>query len=196
MLDKGTNTKRIRRTPEEARSLILEVAARRLGEMGLEGLNISGVAQEAGMSHATVIHHFGSTGAMREELLKKMTTELLVDVMDALQAHESTEGVLDRLFSKLSQGGHGRLVAWLLLDQSTGEWSAQSPDTKQMFKSIIDTIAEEAGSERDAKQQVFLVALAAMGLGIAGDRLAELIGLDQADQQEFPHWLAEHFGSL
>lgn len=76
--------KRIRRTPEKAKALILRVAADRLSEHGLEGLNISGVARAAGMSHATVIHHFGSTGAMREALLRQMTRELLSDVMEAL----------------------------------------------------------------------------------------------------------------
>ena len=99
--------KRIRRTPEEAKSLILRVASDRLSIHGLEGLNISGVARDAGMSHATVIHHFGSTGAMREALLEKMTHDLLSDVIVALNHHQEPARVLDQLFEILSHGGHG-----------------------------------------------------------------------------------------
>ena len=72
---------RRRRTAEESRSLILEVAARRLREYGLDGLNITGVAEEAGISHATLIHHFGSSGGMREALVDKMTLDLMSDLL-------------------------------------------------------------------------------------------------------------------
>ncbi len=64
---------RRRRTAEESKTIILEVAAKRLREHGLEGLNITGVAEEAGISHATLIHHFGSSGGMRDALADKMT---------------------------------------------------------------------------------------------------------------------------
>ena len=187
--------KRIRRTPEESKSLILKVASRRLGEYGLEGLNISGVAKEAGMSHATVIHHFGSTGAMREQLLKQMINALLSDVMDALAHEESADKVLDRLFTMLSQDGHGRLLAWLTLDQQTGGFGSAGSGTRQMFANIIDSIASR-GSQSDAKHQVFLVTLAALGLGICGNELADLVGLDENEKNAFPAWLADHIKSF
>ncbi len=186
--------KRIRRTPEEARALILDVAARRLGEFGLEGLNIAGVAEAAGMSHATVIHHFGSTGAMREALFQKMTQELLADVVEALAHEELPEKVLDRLFDMLSRDGHGRLLAWLALDQQSG--NLNSSDTRDLFKNILDTLEEEHGDRTQAKQQVFLVAVAAMGLAISGDALSDLIGMTKAERKQFPAWLAEHIHTL
>lgn len=183
----NSDGKRIRRTPEEAKSLILEVASRRLSTFGLEGLNISGVAKDAGMSHATVIHHFGSTGAMREALLGQMTRDLLSDVMAALNHHEEPARILDRLFEMLSQGGHGRLLAWLALDQQ-----AFSPtgDSKGLFAEILGTIAKDSGDPVHAKQLVFLVAIAAMGKSICGDALAGLIGMSEAETQQFPKWLA------
>lgn len=188
--------KRIRRTPEEAKALILEVAASRLAEMGLEGLNIAGVARAAGMSHATVIHHFGSTAAMREALLQKMTQELLADVMSALAHHESPARVLDRLFDMLSRDGHGRLLAWLALDQQTGGLDSGGDHTRDLFKTILDTLEAESGNRTEAKQQVFLVAVAAMGLGICGDSLANLIGMTDEEREQFPTWLAEHIRTL
>lgn len=184
--------RRVRRTPEQARALILQVAADRLDRLGLGGLNISGVAKDAGMSHGTVIHHFGSTSAMRQALLEQMTGELLGDVMTALDHREPPERILDRLFRTLSQGGHGKLLAWMAVEPQAFE----AADQGGMFKSIIDAIAEKSGDREHARHTVFLVALAAMGLSISGDNLATLLGLSQAEQSRFPGWLAAHLETL
>lgn len=185
--------KRIRRTPEEAKSLILKVAVERLARLGLEGLNISGVAKDAGMSHGTVIHHFGSTGAMREALLHQMTRDLLSDVMSALDSNEPPEKILDRLFSMLSQDGHGKLLAWRALEPQDAEKSDNSGD---LFRSIIDSIAEESGSPSDAKQLVYLVAIAAVGQSVCGDVVSGLVGMSEEDSRRFPVWFASTVGDI
>ena len=56
---------RIRRNPEEARALILAAAGKRLEEHGLRGLNIKDVADDSGIKHGTLLHHFGSAEGMR-----------------------------------------------------------------------------------------------------------------------------------
>lgn len=184
----SSSGKRIRRSPDEARALILRIAAERLGRLGLDGLNISGVAKDAGMSHATVIHHFGSTGAMREALLAQMSRDLLSDVKSALDHNEPPAQILDRLFGMLSQGGHGRLLAWLALDQHR---FAADTGAGGLFAEITATIARESGDAEHARQLVFLVAIAAMGRSICGDTVAELIGMTSDEQQAFPAWLAD-----
>ena len=187
--------KRLRRTPDEAKALIMDVAAERLRRLGLDGLNISGVAEAAGISHATVIHHFGSTGAMRESLLRKMTGDLLSDVMEALQYQQSPDKVLERLFGTLSRDGHGKLLAWLALDSQLAGFDATT-STGDLFKNIIDSIASEGGNQTDAKYQVYLVAIAALGLGICGEVLAKLVGLSEKEAGQFPSWLAQHLQTL
>jgi len=72
------NPVRKRRTAEEAKTLILETAAERLRDQGVDGLTVKGVAEQAGMSHATLIHHFGSSEDMRRELEVHMTSKLLI----------------------------------------------------------------------------------------------------------------------
>ena len=190
-----SSKKRLRRTPDEAKALIMDVAAERLRRLGLDGLNISGVAEAAGISHATVIHHFGSTGAMREALLRKMTADLLSDVMEALQYQQSPDKVLGRLFGTLSRDGHGKLLAWLALDSQLAGFDATT-STGDLFKNIIDSIASEGGNRTDAKYQVYLVAIAALGLGICGEVLAKLVGLSENEAGQFPSWLAEHLQTL
>ncbi len=77
---------RKRRSAEEARLVILDAAQARLGQYGISGLNIVDVARDAGMSHATLIHHFGNTNDMRRALVHHMTDRLLRDMISVLRS--------------------------------------------------------------------------------------------------------------
>ena len=70
---------RRRRSPEVARLEILAAAEQRLRSFGVEGLSVVDVAKDCGMSHATVIHHFGNTAGMRQALVAHMSDRLLRD---------------------------------------------------------------------------------------------------------------------
>ena len=61
--------KRLRRTPEEARRLILETAQALIASTGPEGLRLQDIAAAAGISHPLILHHFGS----REGLVRALT---------------------------------------------------------------------------------------------------------------------------
>ena len=74
-------SKRVRRSAEESRALILDIAQRRLASHGLDGLNIADIAAEAGMSHGTLLHHFGSSDGMRKALADRMGQRLLEQVL-------------------------------------------------------------------------------------------------------------------
>jgi len=82
---------RIRRTAEASRELILTTAARRFRQHGLEGLNIPGVSDDADISHATLIHHFGSSAGMRDALADHMTAELIRGMLAALNEQDMAE---------------------------------------------------------------------------------------------------------
>ena len=66
-------SQRVRRSPEEARAMILAIAGKRLADHGIRGLNIKDIAQDAGINHGTLLHHFGSAEGMRTALLTNLT---------------------------------------------------------------------------------------------------------------------------
>src|SRR5215468_7163932 len=66
-----SRAKRLRRTPEEARRLILETAQALVASTGPEGLRLQDIAAAAGISHPLILHHFGS----REGLVHELTRE-------------------------------------------------------------------------------------------------------------------------
>lgn len=152
-----------------------------------------------GLAHRQVIvvkDLLVNTGAMREALLARMTQELLTDVVTALDHNEPAEQLLGRLFSTLSDDGHGKLIAWLALDQQSRGLPDAQASTGSLFENIVSKIAHEGGSEAAARHQVYLVATAAMGIAVSGDALARLVGLSGNEQQEFPGWLAERIRDL
>ncbi|MFK7916003.1 MAG: TetR/AcrR family transcriptional regulator [Pseudomonadales bacterium] len=196
--------KRIRRTAADAKALILETAARRLKAQGLDGLNLTGVAEDAGISHATIIHHFGGSEDMRRALVTHMTASLLTDVVTALQQEVPPVELCQSLVQTITENGHARLLAWLAVDSGT-PMASPSEDVQTLFAAVIQTVADDLHSphaepgkmsppcpeelER-ARNIVLLIASTAIGLGISGDSLTELLGMSTADRTAFPSWLA------
>jgi AcrR family transcriptional regulator len=187
--------RRTRRTPEEARALVLDSAERRLADHGLDGLTIVGVARAAGMSHATVIHHFGSTAGMRRALIERMSERLINDAMAAMGDDAALESVVQELFAVFSTGGHARLLAWLAIEDEQQPLPTEA--RRQRFQALIDSCAESlpSGSRASARNIVTLVIAAAIGLGIGGEPLMDLVGMDGEARTAFPAWLESRIGS-
>lgn len=181
--------------------MVLETAARRLQAFGLEGLNIVGVAEEAGISHATLIHHFGSSAGMRRALVEHMTERLVGDAVATLAKHESMDGLFRELFAVFSTGGHAKLLAWLAMEEEHRE--SPSASMRAMFAGLMTACAEQL-PERDlavARNLITLVVTSAIGLGVAGTELTDLVGMDERERHDFPAWLAQwidagHLGSI
>jgi AcrR family transcriptional regulator len=187
--------KRKRRTPEEARTLILDTAERRLAALGLEGLHIVGVSHEAGISHATLIHHFGSSDGMRRALIERMTERLISDAVATLEKDAGMATLFRDLFAVFTTGGHARLLAWLALDDEHRE--PPSAATRALFDKLIQACAEQLPGEIDAARNVvILVVSAAIGIGVAGEPLNALVGMDARARKAFPEWLASRVGIL
>jgi len=194
---------RKRRSPEEARREILTAAEQRLRERGLDGLNVVDVAADCGMSHATVLHHFGSTAGMRRALVEHMTDRLLRDIISALQREPTPEPpeILAELFDTLSRGGHAKLLAWLSVGgEALSQDLEPSKSVRVLFAELIPELTRrlpyDSDRERAARRMVFLIATAAIGYGIAGERLSNLLGMEEAEAHGFPEWLGRQLAQL
>lgn len=202
--------KRIRRTPDEARALILEAAAARLQSDGPEGLKITEVANIAGVAHSTVLHHFGSAEGLRAALISSMGNRLLEDILEIFQKRLIARGdneILLRVFETLSDKGHARLLAWMMLkgdNSAAGEPSGADEEMQRLFHQLIEQVSALAIEEtsdrselawRKARQRArfatMLAAAAAVGDGIAGPFLARQIGLSETESRDdFRDWFA------
>lgn len=194
---------RKRRSPEAARREILLAAEQRLRAHGLAGLNVVDVASACGMSHATVLHHFGNSAGMRRALVGHMTDRLLEDVIAALHRDPplTPPEVLENLFDTLSQGGHARLLAWLTVgDDNLSTQAEPAGHARVLLARLVPELArrltDQPDPERLARRIIFLVACTGIGYGIAGQRLPGLLGMDDSDAAAFPEWLGGQIGHL
>ena len=189
--------KRLRRTSEEARRLILETAQGLIASTGPEGLRLQDIAAAAGISHSLILHHFGS----REGLVRALTREAVAELRDklvaAMEATEySLEQQLDRVFDAFRDGLAQRLV-WLATVDATG-----GAEGNQM---IIRDIADRLHARRvaaappgmaipreDTDSLIHLVATAAFGDALFGAQLHRSAGLPATSETDrrFRLWLA------
>ncbi len=196
-------TKRLRRSPAEARAAVLDAARARLLAHGLEGLKITAVARDAGMSHATLIHHFGSSLGMRDALIESMTAELLAEFVavlddEAPMPSERLAAMLVKLFATLSDDRHAQLFAWLTVEPpqpgiDTGDYDRT---TRDLLALLLDRVRRRDGAPPlDADITRFGVVLAvtsAVGLGMARPWLSRmgLLG-EPGDIPRFAAWVSE-----
>lgn len=114
---------RIRRSAAESRTAILDAAERRLVVSGPAAIRLQEVAADVGVSHPTVLHHFGSRERLVAEVVQRridhMNAEVLGAVASGAAGHEVVEPLLTRLFDVFGPGGHARVVAFLALDGAT-----------------------------------------------------------------------------
>lgn len=113
---------RTRRPAPEARAHIVSVAREHLLEDGPAALRLKEVAQAAGVSHPTVLHHFGS----REGLISAVVDDAMTRLDDELEEILSTSTeldpspIVDAIARVMTDGGYARLIAWLALSSPDG----------------------------------------------------------------------------
>src|SRR5579859_1309108 len=190
--------KRIRRTAEDARRLILDAAEARLAQSGPAGIRLQDVAADLGISHPVILHHFGS----REGLIRALTNRAVVELKDklmlALQSGDvPTEAILGEVFNAF-RGGLAQRLAWLAIAGTDDDREQHDMVTLEIVRTIQEKRIESAPAgkvidEEDTKSIVYLVTAAAFGDAMFGAQLRRRAGLaaDAAASSAFQRWLAE-----
>jgi len=192
--------KRVRRTAEEARRLILDAAEKRLARQGPEGIRLQDIARDVGISHPAILHHFESREGLVKALIARTNTQLREKLLGALESSEATaQDQIESVFEALSDRGTARLLAWLLL---TGRVTDTTQGPQSMMTEIADLIhahreesAKRKGTSAPDREDTFFLAMlttsAAFGDAIIGRYLAEAAGLDEAGVKRYRKWFAE-----
>jgi len=189
--------KRLRRTPEEARRLILETAQTLLASTGPEGLRLQDIAAAAGISHPLILHHFGSREGLVRALTRQAAAELRDKLVAAMASSEySLEEQLDRVFDAFRDGLAQRL-AWL----ATIDTGGGAEGTQMIMRDIADSLHARriatappgaAIAREDTDALIYLVATAAFGDALFGQQLRRSAGLPATGEADrgFRLWLA------
>jgi len=189
--------KRVRRTPEEARRLILEAAQAAIARTGPEGLRLHEIAAAAGISHPLILHHFGN----RAGLVRALTREAIAELKDKLVAamterDYSIEEQLERVYDAF-RNGLGQRLAWLATVDPDGDQSGPMMIQREIAdhlhaRRIAAAPPGATVAREDSQFLVHLIATAALGDAIYGAQFRRSAGLEDGAETEgrFRAWLA------
>jgi AcrR family transcriptional regulator len=192
---------RVRRTAQEAQTVILDAAEAHLRARGPDGLRLKELAAEIGVSHPAILHHFGSRTALVKAVFTRTTERLRQQITESLATEfDPSTGatLLEGVFRTLADRGNARMFAWLFLAQDD-----QIQDPYEYGSHLRDIAAavhrirtqRHAGNPppfEDTLYTVVLSALALFGNSIAGEPLRHSAGLGTtpADDRRFILWMA------
>lgn len=168
---------RVRRSPEAARENVLAAAETLLVEQGPQALKLADVAAAAGVAHATVLHHFGSIADVQTALMERMIRQLVAQILEAGPPDDDYAGRAEAgsrvLFDAFESKGAARLAAWLEL---TGE-ARRMTMVREAVQEVVSKRMARQGVDPAAIEDFVLLSVAlAMGVGLFGQSLAELMG--------------------
>ena len=184
--------KRVRRSPEDAKRLILDAAEASMGADGPAGLRLQDVAKAAGVSHPTILHHFGS----REGLISALNGRALDDLKNVVVGAmgPGPEGM--RATFKAYRDGLAQRVVWLI---QAG--MPPPPGGGGAFEAIVDALqAERIKHARpgvtpdieDTRMVAHLSAVTAFGDALMGQRMrAANSPKDKTAGDRFEKWFGE-----
>ncbi|MFN4224772.1 MAG: TetR/AcrR family transcriptional regulator [Hyphomonas sp.] len=184
-ISKTTPPPRVRRSQEASRENILEAAERLLVQQGPQSLRLADVAKAAGVANATVLHHFGTISGVQAALMEKMIAELVAGLLAMDLPADPKSGRragIQNLFDAFEAKGAARLAAWLEL---TGE-SRRLATVRAAVQTVIrERIRpENAAASARLEDAILVSVILAIGTGLFGPTLSELLGKPEARARE------------
>ncbi len=187
---------RTRLSAEQAHATILDATERRLLEVGPQGLRLQDIARDVGLSHPTVLHHFGSredlVDAVATRAVDKLQCELLAAFTDLdADVRHLTHRILERIDQVLRVHGHARLLAWLVLSKLKTPEKSLLRDMAVALHAAWKVWGKNRPLE-EAQFAVLLTSAATFGLALLDRELYAMTGLSPDDKvrERFRAWFA------
>jgi AcrR family transcriptional regulator len=190
--------RRRRRSPEEAKREAIVSARALLISGGPNAVTLAAVANDLGVTHANLIHHFGSAAGLQAALMASMVQDLS-SALDAVVGRLRTDRgapleLVGEVFKAFDEGGAGRLAAWIVL---SGDLSHLEP-IRNAVVGLVDAIRERLGDDDGQARArisaaVLLIAVSAFGDALIGPPLREMLGRSEDATMRVVAGLLPHF---
>ncbi len=178
--------------------MILDATERLLVEGGVSGIRLQQVAAEAGVSHPTVLHHFGSRELLVKAVIARSLRAVNASLVEAIQAsrgdEEKLEALLENVATVFERSGHARVVLWLALEgHRIDSAEAHLSDVVDAAHALrLARCKDKKPTREDTARTVVLAALTLIGGSVLGATLLENAGLGSEPRASvgFRRWLA------
>ncbi|MEV4319065.1 helix-turn-helix domain-containing protein [Actinocrispum sp. NPDC049592] len=182
---------RVRRTPDEARRLILDAAEKLLAEGGVAAVQVRALAARVGMTDAGISHHFGTRDRLLEALLRHGGRKIRAGVEEVLGSWLNKGADLGELVEALAvlyRQGYGELAVAL----HAAGWRDEGSG---MLDPVVDAL--HALRPADVPKEDTRLAVAALHQALAteplyGPAFRRSAGLDNPDPAAQLRWWTVH----
>jgi TetR/AcrR family transcriptional regulator, repressor for neighboring sulfatase len=183
-----------RRKPDSVREEALAIGRRLLLSGGPGAITLKAIGAEMGMSHANLIHHFGSAEGFQKQLKCTMVEELTRTVTALIDRYRAGEvrmaEIVDMVFKAYDSGGVGTLVAWSAMAQA-GDGGHGPSEAMCDLVAVLEQLMGGAEASSRARAAFSFVTLLALGNSLIGKSLAKSIGSDSHEIQDLTVWILE-----
>lgn len=193
-----------RRLPADAaRERILDAAERALTEVGPEGLRLTDLATQLGVSHPAILHHYGSRAGLVAAVIARALAKLDRELGETIsQGGREGESILERIAEFLAERGNARTVAWLVLSGRAHGLAAaparvrRPPALRRLVELVHARRVRTAPVElEDTLFRAQLTIFALLGEAIFGDVIRRTTGDERPDAaRDFRQRLARLLG--
>lgn len=175
--------RRRRRAPEEARREAIASARALLLAGGPNAVVLTAVAQDIGVTHTNLIHHFGSAAGLQSALMGSMVEDLAQALDRAIARLRTDEGapmeLINAVFDAFETGGAGKLAAWIVLSGDLSQLEPVRAAVHDLVRAIQEKLGDiDADDEPRVRAAVLFIALSAFGDALIGPPLRGMLDQD------------------
>lgn len=176
--------KRVRRSPEDARSALLDAADRVFAVHLPDSVGLKEIAREAGVSHALVTHYFKTYAGLVEGALERrfdrlrdtLVTEMATVLGDAAGPAELLAAYRRAVARQAADPGAVRLATWAMMSGRIAQTDFFSHRV-QGLKLLADALEERAGIPREDLEFSLIASFAlTVTWTVAGEAIAGALG--------------------
>jgi AcrR family transcriptional regulator len=173
-----------RRKPDDVREEALAIGRRLLAHGGPGAITLKAIGAEMGMSHANLIHHFGSAEAFQDQLKSALVQELTENATALVHRYRAGQvriaDIVDTVFAAYSSGGIGTLVAWSAMTK-TGQQDHRLGQAILELVTVLEAVMAGPQASSRARAAVCLATFMALGNSLIGNSLAKTMGSDAGE---------------
>lgn len=163
----STNRPATRRSSQAARAEALDAARDLLLASGPSAITLKAVGERMGVSHANLIHHFGSAAGLQGALMDRMVRDLADQVTSGLATLKPEDwgagALLDVVFDAFAGGGASQLAAWMTLARAMDH----ADSFAQVVRDLAERVADVGGGGPEIREKSRAIVLTAAYMAFA-----------------------------
>lgn len=184
----STVQKATRRRGASARTEAIDAARALLVEAGPSAVTLKAVGERMGVSHANLIHHFGSAAGLQAALMERVVGDLADRIAEALETLSPDDlgqaTLFETVLDAFNAGGAAELAAGLILQRETDRAAGLGALVQDLASRMASLLGGGPAAEAQGKAMVLGATYLAFADALIGPVLGAMLDLTPDARRE------------